>query len=362
MQKVRSRSRNRTTANDVIAGRARYALIQGDSAEVLAGFPDASVDMVMTSPPYWAVREYDGGSGLGNESTPEEYVEHLVSILAHLERVLKPTGSLWLNLGDTYLRKNLLGIPWRVAFALQARGWILRNAVVWDKSKGPCNAKDKLRNTYEMVFHLVLNPSYYYDLDSIREEPGKAQVRPDGTVITATGVSGKKYERQILESPELTEEERASALKALRRTLERVARGELYDFRMIIRGYQRTTHSNSLTVSGRANDLQRHGFYILPYHPKGPKPGDVWRITPEDEWRRDSHAAVYPTALCTRPILATSPVGGIVLDPFVGTGTTVVEALRLGRRAIGIDTSAEYLAVADDRVRRTAQQLSLLGS
>jgi len=349
------------SANDVLSGKAAYALICGDSAEVLAALPDACVDMVMTSPPYWAVREYEGDSTLGNEATPEEYVENLVGILSHLERVLKPTGSLWLNLGDTYLNKNLLGIPWRVAFALQARGWILRNAVVWDKSKGPCNAKDKLRNTYEMLFHLVRRQRYYYNVDAIREEPGKAEVRPDGTVITATGVSGKKYARQILESKELNDEERAAAMKALRRTLDRVARGELYDFRMIVRGYQRTTHSDSLAVSGRAKDLQKKGFYILPYHPKGPKPGDVWRITPEDEWRTDSHAAVYPTALCTRPILATCPPGRIVLDPFVGTGTTVVEALRLGRRAIGIDTSSEYLEVADERIRNSAHQLPLLG-
>jgi DNA modification methylase len=304
----------------------------------------------MTSPPYWRQRVYDSHSGLGTEPTFQEYVSRLVRIFHELKRVLKQDGSLWLNLGDAYLNKNLLGMPWRVALALHDGGWILRNAVVWDKVKGnPDNAKDKLRNMYEFVFHLVQSDEYYYDADAIRQPPGQPY-RKDGRIVTPTGVSGRKYEQQIISSGALSAEEKANALRALREALTKVENGLMPDFRMIIRGEQRSTHSDSPEFSGRADELRKRGYCILPYHPRGAKPGDVWRIIPEDECRKDTHYAVFPTDLCRIPILATCPEKGIVLDPFAGTGTTIVAALALGRRGVGIDTSALYLKEAKTRI------------
>ncbi|HEV7732937.1 MAG TPA: site-specific DNA-methyltransferase [Candidatus Binatia bacterium] len=326
-------------------------LLKGDAGTLLPTFPTACIDAVVTSPPYWRARRYDGTSSLGTESRADEYIVHLVDILDRLARVLRPTGSLWLNLGDTYTAKNLAGVPWRTAIALQARGWILRNAVVWDKVKGnPCNARDKLRDTYELLFHLVRGPRYWYDVDATRRPPA-APTRRGGRLVTPTGVSGVRYERQINASAALRPAERRAAMAALRRALAQVAAGELADFRMVIRGCQRTTHSDTRAVSGRAQELARRGFYVLPYHPRGSKAGDVWRIVPEDAWRRDTHYAVFPTALCQLPIRATCPPGGIVLDPFAGTGTTLLAATELGRRAIGIDTSATYLTAARARLR-----------
>jgi site-specific DNA-methyltransferase (adenine-specific) len=325
-------------------------LIEGRARDALAALPEHAIDMAITSPPYWSVRRYSGGSTLGEEATPEAYVEALASELAELPRVLKPGGSLWLNLGDTYRDKNLAGIPWRVAFRLQDGGWILRNAVVWDKVKGnPDNAKDKLRNLHEHVFHFVRSKRYFYDADAIRTPAAPARI-VNGRVVTPTGVSGINYRRQIERSRALTLDEKAAALRALDDALGRVRGGELSDFRMLIRGQQRTTHSAVEEVSGRAAELTKRGFCVLPYHPKGSKPGDVWHIVPEDEWRKDGHAAVFPADLCRIPILATCPEGGIVLDPFAGTGTALAVALELGRRAIGIDVSAEYLALADRRL------------
>jgi DNA modification methylase len=333
---------------------ARYLLLQGDAAAVLRQFPPGCVHTVITSPPYWEQREYAGDSVLGNEPTVEEYVTHLASILQEVGRVLRDDGSLWLNIGDTYRGKNLSGIPWRVALALQERGWILRNAIVWDKVKGnPCNAKDKLRNVYEFVFHLVKQEHYYYDLDPIRKPPGQPYYKNE-QIVTPTGVSGVKYRHQIQQSTELSDEEKRAALVALDEALRKVESGEMPDFRMIIRGTQRATHSDSPRYSGRADELQKRGFCILPYHEKGTKPGDVWRVIPEDRWRTDGHFAVYPVELCERPIKATCPPGGIVLDPFVGTGTTIVAALQLQRRGIGIDASEEYLQVACERIAQTA--------
>jgi DNA modification methylase len=119
---------------------------------------------------------------------------------------------------------------------------------------------------------------------------------------------------------------------------------------MVIRGQQRTTHSNSTKVSGRAAELERKGFYILEYSPEGSKPGDVWEIVPEDEWRNDAHYAPFPEELCIVPIKLTCPPQGIVLDPFIGTGTAILAAVRLGRRGVGIDISKEYLETAFSRL------------
>jgi DNA modification methylase len=128
--------------------------VVGDALEVLSSMPSESVDCSMTSPPYWGQRAYEGG-GIGLERHPEEYIEGLLAVFAQLHRVLKPTGSFWLNMGDAYLDKRLLGLPWRVAIALCDRqGWVLRNDVVWHKVKGgPDNSTDKLRNVHETVFH-----------------------------------------------------------------------------------------------------------------------------------------------------------------------------------------------------------------
>lgn len=336
-----------------------YLLLEGDALQSLRHFPAHSIDMVLTSPPYWQQREYAHAGSSGSELTLSAYVEGLLQVLAEVRRVLKPEGSLWLNLGDVYENKNLCGVHWRVAIAMQDRqNWILRNEVVWNKVKGsPDNAKDKLRNMHETVFHFVKQKNYYYDVDAVRNNPGTSSVR-NGSVVTATGVSGVNYRRQIQRSTMLTEAQKAEALNALETTLQKVASGELFDFRMVIGGQQRTTHSGSAKVSGRAAELESKGYYILPYDSKGSKPGDVWDIIPEDEWRKDAHYAPFPAELCVMPIKLTCPEDGIVLDPFAGTGTAVVTAVNLKRRGIGIDISREYLQVAQGRL--TNQQPLLL--
>jgi DNA modification methylase len=331
-------------------GRSPLFLV-GDSLEILRSFPAACMDCCMTSPPYWGQRAYSGG-GIGMEATHGEYVQHLLANFAEVKRVLKPTGSFWLNLGDAYEKKCLLGIPWRVALAMTDRqGWILRNAVVWNKVKGgPDNAGDKLRNTHEPIFHFVKNAHYFYDADAIRNKPRQARV-VQGAVVSATGVSGVRYRRQIELSTALSEPEKQAASLALDAILEEVRQGRLADFRMIIRGQQRATHSDSEKVSGRARELAEKGFYFLKYHPNGAKPGDVWDILPEDTQKRKLHFAPYPEDLCRIPILSTCPEGGVVLDPFCGTGTTNLVAFHLGRRSVGIDVSADYLRIAEERCR-----------
>jgi DNA modification methylase len=338
-------------AEYLVSGRRAPLFLAGDALELLRAFPAECIDCCVTSPPYWGQRAY-ASEGIGLEPDRHRYVEHLLAIFGELKRVLKPAGSFWLNIGDAYESKCLLGLPWRVALAMtDQQGWVLRNSVIWNKVKGgPDQAKDKLRNVHEPVFHFVKSGRYYYDADSIRNRPRQSRV-VRGTVVSATGVSGVRYQRQIELSTALSELEKAAALGALAAMLDEVRTGRLSDFRMIIRGQQRVTHSDSAHVSGRAQELAERGFYFLRYHPNGSKPGDVWDILPEDTQNRKLHFAPYPEDLCRIPILATCPAGGLVLDPFCGIGTTNSVALQLGRRSIGIDVSGDYLRCAAERCR-----------
>jgi DNA modification methylase len=317
---------------------------------VLKDLPDNTVDFAMTSPPYWGKREYAEG-GIGLESDYRDFVRALAATFLELKRVLKPEGSFWLNIGDTYEHKRLLGIPWRIALEMtDNQGWTLRNSVIWNKVKsGMDNTKDRLGNVHEHVFHFVKQPKgYYYNADAIRSKPREARI-VNGSVISATGVSGVRYKRQLELTTALDTSEKANAFKALEGILGDVMAGRISDFRMIIRGQQRTTHSDKENVSGRAKELLTKGFYFLKYHPNGSKPTDVWDIIPEDTQKRESHFAPYPMALCRIPIMATCPEGGIVLDPFCGTGTTLLAARNMRRRSIGIDLSSEYLEFTAQR-------------
>jgi DNA modification methylase len=325
-------------------------LLEGDAGAVLAALPEASVDCVMTSPPYWCKRKYAQG-GIGLESDPRDYVRKLAAVFLELKRVLKPRGSLWLNIGDSYAHKGLVGIPWRLALELtDTQRWILRNSVIWNKVKsGMDNSADRLGNVHENVFHFVQQAKgYYYDASAIRSKARQARV-VNGAVISATGVTGVRYKRQIELSTALSSREKLAAFAALEQILTQLAAGGIADFRMIIRGQQRTTHSDSEQLSGRAKELRDRGFYFLRYHPSGAKPTDVWNILPEDTQNRTAHFAAYPVELCLIPILATCPPGGMVLDPFCGTGTTLVAARSLGRSCVGIDVSRAYLSLCRKR-------------
>lgn len=182
----------------------------------------------------------------------------------------------------------------------------------------------------------------------MRKKPHSSKVK-NGAVVSATGV---RYKRKIELSTELTDEQRKNAYQSLEETLERIKRGELSDFRMVIKGAnQRVTNGNTTNLSGRAKELQENGFYFLYYNPNGSMISDVWQIIPEDTQGRKLHFAPFPEDLVKTPIILTCPKDGIVLDPFVGTGTTSYVAAQLGRKSIGIDMAREYLKIAVDRCK-----------
>jgi site-specific DNA-methyltransferase (cytosine-N4-specific) len=309
----------------------QVTLHHGDALAVLRTLPDQSVHCVVTSTPYYGLRDYGEPGQYGLEASPAEYVETMRAVFAEVRRVLAADGTLWLNLGDSYSSKpgpqddqniharwngtgdgyrssqgpericrpnlpakNLLGIPWRIAFALQDDGWILRNAIVWDKPNAmPESVTDRLSTTYELVFMFARSSRYWFDLDAVREQYsdnkpwGAAQVGPSKPGLATAALRGTSPEHQQ---------------NGLSRNLERIE------------------------------------------HPLGRNPGDVWTI-PTQPFPA-AHFAVMAPELARRCIIAGCRPGGTVLDPFAGSGTTGMVALKHGRRFVGIDLSATYLDLA----------------
>jgi site-specific DNA-methyltransferase (adenine-specific) len=345
---------------DILQRKKSHIFITGDALEVLRALPGNTIDCVVTSPPYWQLREYDNNGNpkeIGNEADFRQYVNNLTLVFNEIKRILTNQGSLWLNLGDKYNNKALMGMPWRVALSLMDSGWILRNDIIWDQMKGTQSCKDRLRDVYEHIFHFVKEKKYYYDHNEIRVRPVRKPKKYNGELVSATGVSGKKYRQQIENSESLSKEEKAIAMKALEDTLADMEQGVIVDFRMTIRGQQRTYHSDNQNVSGRAKELATKGYFILRMGANGHIPSDIWRIAPEDTWRTDAHYAVFPEELLLNPIKATCPIDGIVLDPFSGTGSTVYTAVKINRRGIGIDLSEQYNEIAKERMKYICRDL-----
>jgi DNA modification methylase len=324
----------------------RNQILGGDALEQLRALPDTSVDCVITSPPYYRLRNYGHPQQIGLEPTVEAWAERLVAVADELGRVLKPTGSLWLNLGDSYSRhdrygappKSLLLAPERVLLALSARGWSVRNKVVWAKPASmPTSVLDRLNCTWEALYFLVHSRHYYFDLDAIREPhrtPWRKGWQPTGPF---------KYEGK---SP-----------------------------------------SWAGLLAGANDGLARARAEGRPGHPNGKNPGDVWTVATTNF--RGAHFATFPVRLIERPLRATCPERvcagcgqpwrrrqdrllpdctcqagwrpGVVLDPFMGSGTVALEAERLGRDWVGIELNPDYRALAWERIQAARNKQSTSG-
>jgi len=293
--------RSAMTSSTVITDGIVNHVFHSDALTRLRSFPAALVDTIVTSPPYYRQRDYSGEGQLGLEESPEAYIDKLVAVFGECRRVLKASGSLWLVLGDKYLDGRLLGLPWRVALALQADGWILRSDIIWHKPNAmPSAVKTRPTTDHEYVFFLTASPDYYYDADAIREPH-----------VTFTEKSRMRGGRKHFFQPGGTPEQ----------------------------------------GKNRGNPNLHHGRWDQAFHPKGRNKRTVWSI-PLSKFR-DAHFAVFPEPLVETCILAGCPDGGVVLDPFLGSGTTALVAKRLGRQYIGIDCVAEYCQMARRRLRAT---------
>ena len=299
-------------------------IFNGDAKDVLTKLPPESINCCVTSPPYWGLRDYGVEGQLGLEATPDEYVTKLLEIFREVKRVLRDDGTLWLNLGDSYCgtgnkgdykdpkntkgrngqsvalnnkinglkSKDLIGIPWRVAFALQADGWYLRQDIIWYKPNPmPESVTDRCTKAHEYVFLMSKSQQYYYDNEAIKE-----------------------------------------------RTLTKDNSNRNRDITKL-----NNTPGRTKMMGLKTNDYDNRNKR------------SVWTVATQPF--KEDHFAVFPPNLIKPMVLAGCPTGGVVLDPFVGSGTTAIVARELGRRFIGIELNPEYADMARHRVGQTTPSL-----
>ena len=348
-------------------------IIQGDALAVLRTLPAESVNCCVTSPPYWGLRDYGVEGQIGLEKTPEEYTARLVEVFREVRRVLRGDGTLWLNLGDSYSGgktgradaerngvdgftggqkfkgepfkqrgvptglkpKDLIGIPWRVAFALQADGWWLRSDIIWAKSNPmPESVTDRPTKAHEYIFLLSKAARYYYDAEAVREpfQTDSRENYPARATITGRGEQGA----------------------AAARGNDRDKSG----------GFPPRSGDG---FAGRQGGSERVGPQSggvgsaewIP-NPVGRNKRTVWTVstcpTPE------AHFATYPPDLIEPCILAGCRAGGTVLDPFAGAGTTGLACLKHGREFLGIELNPEYVEIARARGERLMPLLAAVQS
>lgn len=310
-------------------------ILCGDAAEQLKTLPQESVNMCVTSPPYYGLRDYGEQGQIGIEQSPDEYIARLVKVFDEVYRVLCKDGTLWLNIGDCYAGsgkgpmtlsqngkskevfnmqnriyevpkswsgikpKDLIGIPWALAFALRERGWYLRSDIIWYKTNClPESAKDRPTKTYEHIFLLAKSSKYYFDYKAI-QEPIKE-------------VSRERYKRG------------------------------------------RSSNSKYAGQQGITQERENFADFDQQFRRKR----DVWEVS-TNTYRMDEHFAMFPERLIEPCVLAGSKIGGVVLDPFFGSGTTGAVAKRLGREYIGIDLNARYLEKAKERIDKVVPELTV---
>jgi DNA modification methylase len=281
--------------------RQTNVILIGDAREKLKELSSQSVNCCVTSPPYWGLRDYGNNKQIGLEKNPDEFIAELVDVFREIKRVLRDDGTLWVNMGDSYAggikggdlksgglkSKDLVGIPWMLAFALRADGWYLRQDIIWHKPNPmPESVRDRCTKAHEYVFLLSKSDKYYFDAEAMKEPSaglGKTKIR----------FGGKKY-------------------------------GDSDDPK------HATKSGNEYTDSGTRNKRS------------------VWSVTAKPF--KGAHFATFPPDLIEPCILAGCPEGGVVIDPFFGAGTTGLVAQRHGREWIGCELNPEYAIIAQTRI------------
>lgn len=283
-------------------------VLLGDVRNIYTSIPDNFVQSIITSPPYFGHRKYSEDDGcdyeIGMEKSLEEYINNLAACFEAIKPKLKNSGVLWLNLGDTYRNKELLGVPWRVAFSLKDRGWILRSDVIWKKPNAmPSSVKDRPATDHEYIFLFSKSRNYYYDADAIREPH-----------VTFTEKSKMRGGRNHFGKRDGTPEQ----------------------------------------GKNNGNPNLHDGRWDQAFHPKGRNKRTVWEI-PLGKFR-EAHFAVYPEKLVEICVLASTRSNDVVLDPFTGSGTTGVVSIKNGRRFIGIELVETYQQMAQNRIDELSRQ------
>jgi DNA modification methylase len=333
-----------------------FEIRQGDALEVLRTMPAESVHCCVTSPPYWGLRDYGMPEQIGLEATPEGYVAHLIEVFREVRRILKADGTLWLNLGDSYANtggsgknnsklragrsyqqhnprigsppeelrpKDLVGIPWRTAFALQEDGWWLRSDIIWSKpAPMPESVTDRPTRSHEYVFLLAKSQKYFYDHKAIKEP------------LVCSHPSGNGYKRDS----RLTYSDKSGARGNDEQWMPQMQRKPA--------GWDTGAGSHgTIHRDGRALNVE---YTEVTSGLRNKR--DVWTL--KSSPTPDAHFATFPLELPETCILAGTAADGLVLDPFCGAGTTGLAALKHGRRFLGIELNPEYIRIAERRLER----------
>ena len=320
-------------------------IYQGDSLEVLKTFEDNSIDCCVTSPPYYALRDYGVDGQIGLEDSPEKYIERLTEVFMEVYRVLKPNGTLWLNIGDSYWgggwcgpklnkhskgnkggykSKDLIGVPWMLAFSLRNNGWFLRQDIIWEKpNQMPESVKDRCTKSHEYIFLFSKSQKYYFDYESIQEP---AVTQGD---VGSIKFGGTKY-------------------------------GDNDDSHFqTYSGKEWKPKTKNCQYDGQVpNSMHIRREMGLPdkvYTVRNKR--DVWSINVKP--CKEAHFATYPPELVSTCILAGCPEGGVVLDPFMGSGTTGIIAYKLDRYYVGIELNPKYVEMAERRISLEKSQPKL---
>ena len=293
-------------------------IIVGDNIATLKTIPDESVDMVITSPPYYNLRDYKNVKQIGTEGTVNDFVNNLVDVFAECHRVLKNSGSLWVNIADTYNNKRLLQVPSRFEIAMTDSGWHLRNEIVWKKpNPQPISSKDRFWSNHEKIFWFVKDvKKYYFDREPMLVPQAEISIR---RMFSKNNIDKRK-------------DSGATAKEGF--ALSSTAQDKHYARMREESGIEKDFNYEELVASGKV--------------PKRPE-FTVWDV-PATTYK-GAHFAVYPPELIEKPILTTCPPGGIVLDPFMGSGTTGLVAASNNRHYIGCELNKEYAELAEKRIK-----------
>lgn len=323
---------------------ALNSIICGDCNEVLGKLPSNSVDLVITSPPYFQQREYAGGDGIGNEKTVEAYIENIVSVFQECVRVTKSTGTIVFNIGDKYVNGNLLLVPYRFALAVQKLQAVkLINELTWIKiNPTPKQDPRKLISSTEPFFIFAKSNDYFFNRDAFLEYRDKYC---NGSRKSSGNDIGKKY-FELIDHSGLSAEQKRLAVKELNEVITDVRMGKLESFRMKIKGLHALPYGGQ--AGGRLTQIETKGFTIIKIYGNSIR-RDVIESTVESI-KGNIHPAVYPEFIVQEIIKLLTKENDVVLDPFLGSGTTAVVAKRLRRNYIGIEIHTEYINYACQRI------------
>ena len=291
----------------------------GDNIFHLTNIPDASVDMCVTSPPYYNLRDYKNSNQIGAENTVSDFVENLCKVFDEVKRILKPTGSCWVNIGDTYDKKRLLQVPSRFEIAMCDRGWHLRNEIIWSKpNPQPISSKDRFWGNHEKFFWFVKDvKKYYFNRDPILVPQAEISIR---RMFSKNNMDKRKdFNASSKEGFAISSSSQDKHYARMREEM----------------GIDKVFYYEELIKSGKC-----------PTRPEF----DTWDI-PSVTYK-GAHFAVYPPELIEKPILSCCPEQGIVIDPFMGSGTTGEVAKLNNRRYIGLELNTEYAILANERISK----------